>query len=341
MTSSIDTEPWDIIQSPTTMPSTIQDNEKQPIASSVEPKPEVTINPTPSEPAFEKKDDTPQLKRNETMDSVYTDRSEFLQRGASRPMDFLEYDELVPPPRMPRAARRIPLGGPPPPGPPPRRYHYSPSPQGRTPRIDSSTVLLDHLTYDGVADLPFPGKSSIYLTNFPFSDRDVQEWSWLFKAGVEDKLLHKRGDVPDDDAESEDDWYGGRRGRTTRPPHYQQVRRCHSPIYDNTVDIPSVYLSRALDPAVIPEQAEKEFTYAIVVKNRGRGGVGGAKLLAAGSRKAAGIHIFYEALIGNSVVFVGAMKKGFEKGKKTKFVKVDGVDAAVRGAEEGVVGVIC
>ena len=100
-----------------------------------------------------------------------------------------------------------------------------------------------------------------------------------------------------------------------------------------------MYLSRALDSEVIPEKDEKDFTYVVVVKNRRRGG-GCAKLLTAGGRKAAGIIIYYEALVGNSVVFVGATKG--ELGKKgAKFKRVESVDEAVKVAEEGASGIIC
>lgn len=78
-----------------------------------------------------------------------------------------------------------------------------------------------------------------------------------------------------------------------------------------------------------------------MVKNRGRVG-GGAKLLTAGSRKAAGILIYYEALVGHSVVFVGAMKEGVDKGTKAwRYRQAENVEVAAKMADEGVVGVVC
>ncbi|KAJ4287168.1 hypothetical protein N0V90_012566 [Kalmusia sp. IMI 367209] len=322
------------------MPPTVESTEQQPVTGSAEPKVEVTINPKTKEPSStEDEKDTPQLKRNDTWDSVYTDTAEFVHRGPARP--FNAYDDFVPLPRQPRAVRRVVH--------PPRRYNFSPSPQRWrapnipiTPILHSSTQLLEQLNYDGVADFPFPGKSSIYLTTFPFTDKDVKEWAWLFQMGIEEKFLHKANkygpvDTAEEDGFDEDGWYADR-GRMLRPGRPYHGRRDRSPVFfnDNTVDVPSVYLSRALDTAVISEAAEKDFAYLIVIKNRGRGG-SGAKLLRAGSRKAAGIVMYYEALIGNSVVFVGAVREGSGKPKKiAKYRKVEGVEEAVKVTEEGV-----
>lgn len=344
MTSHVGHEPWNPIQHPANMPlasSNIPEgHEQQADAGSVEPqveKPEVN---KPTE-VFFTEEDTPQLKRNETTESWYTDNMEFIRRGASRPLD--PYDEFVPPPRLPRPARRVPQ--------PPRRFEYSPppprwpAPDPATPLLNSSVQLLEQLNYDGLADLPYPARSSIYLSTYPFTDKDVKEWSWLFQLGIEGKFLSKQGDLQDD-CDDEDDWMypGDRRGRiAVRSIPHHRGRRDRSPTYayDSGADIPYVYLSRALDAAVVPESSEKEFTFVIVVRNRGRVG-GGAKLLTARSRKAAGILIYYEALIGHSVVFLGAMKEDVERGTKFRnYKQAENVEEAVTISGGDVVGIIC
>ncbi|KAF2442216.1 hypothetical protein P171DRAFT_487468 [Karstenula rhodostoma CBS 690.94] len=325
-------------------PSNIpEDHGQQPDVSSVEPQAEKSEVTKPAEASSTgRKEDTPQLKRNETTESLYTDNMEFARRGASRPFD--PCDEFVPPPRLPRPVRRV--------LPPPRRFEYSPPPprwpasDPAAPLLNSSVQLLEQLNYDGLADLPHPARSSIYLSTFPFTDKDMKDWSWLFQLGIEGKFLSKQGDLRDDDGDDEDDWLypGDRRGRiAVRSIPYHRGRSDRSPMYayDSGADIPSVYLSRALDAAIVPESSEKDFTFVIVVRNRGRAG-GGAKLLTAGSRKAAGILIYYEALVGHSVVFVGAMKEGVRKGTKAwKYKRVESVEEAATMTDEGIVGVIC
>ncbi|KAL5407920.1 hypothetical protein PMIN04_011584 [Paraphaeosphaeria minitans] len=336
MTPHIDHEPWNLVQHPTTMapaPPNDFSDERKPDVSSVEQQVEKSEVTKPNEASSsERKEDTPQLKRNETAESWYTDNMDFVHRGAPRTLD--PYDEFVPPHRLPRPARRVP--------PPPPRW---PTTDPAAPLLNSSVQLLEQLHYDGLADLPYPAKSSIYLSTFPFTDKDVREWSWLLQLGIEGKFLSKQGDLRDEDGDDEDDWLypGDRRGRIAVRSIPHRGRRDRSPIYpyDNVAEIPSVYLSRALDAAVLSESSEKKFTFVIVVRNRGRVG-GGVKLLTAGSRKAAGILIYYEALVGYSVVFVGAMKEGVEKGTKAcKYKRAEHVEEAATMADEGVVGVIC
>ncbi|KAL5385298.1 hypothetical protein DPSP01_004757 [Paraphaeosphaeria sporulosa] len=336
MTSHIDHEPWNLIQQPTTMPPAPPNylsDEQSPDVCSVEPQVENSEATKSTETSFvERKEDTPQLKRNETTESWYTDTVDFARRGVPRPLD--PYDEFVRPPRLARPARRVP--------PPPPRW---PTTDPAAPILNSSVQLLDQLNYDGLADLPYPAKSSIYLSTFPFTDKDVRDWSWLLQLGIEGKFLSKQGDMRDDDGDDEDDWFypGDRRGRITVRSVPHRGRRDRSPIYpyDHGAEISCVYLSRALDAAVVPESSEMEFRFVIVVRNSGRVG-GGIKLLTAGSRKAAGILIYYEALVGYSVVFVGAMKEGVEKGTKaSKYKRAETVEEAATMANEGVVGVIC
>jgi hypothetical protein len=106
--------------------------------------------------------------------------------------------------------------------------------------------------------------------------------------------------------------------------------------------MPALFVSRALDNSVVTDEA-KHVNFLIVVQS----GNGSAmyKLLVAESRKAAGILIYYEAVNGNSVVFVGAVLDGRERFRGV-LRRVDGLGAAMgfRGLEderEPTVGVIC
>ena len=225
----------------------------------------------------------------------------------------------------------------------PRRYSFSPVRvrpiQGKdtTGLLASSSQLLDKAgKYDGLVDLPFPARGSVYLSTFPFTDKDVKKWAWLFSLGVEDTFLAESGrgrglggDSDDDDA---DNAYP-----TVRPVRRNRDR---SPYYDpGTIDIPSVFLSRALDKDVVPED-ESNARYLIVTQNRHR--PAGSKLLVAESRKAAGMLMYYEMLKGDSIMFVGAT---VYHGKKTvhpkRFRKVETLDEANKMTDEGWVGIIC
>jgi len=227
--------------------------------------------------------------------------------------------------------------------------------------LDSSTTLLSCAgTYDGVADLVFPGRGSIYLATYPFSTKEVRQWSWLFNAvvgsgglmegkwmGIPKRTSYAVLDDEDDDRnwvldegrpnynvedEYDDFAYDSRRRRNNfgQPPSpdyrgRRRVIRERSPYYEpvGQAEIGRVLLSRALDTEVVPEDDEKakDVRYWIVVQNRVR--LNGVKLLIAKSRKAAGMHLFYEMLNGHSVVFVGAVVVGAkatrdEDGKRKK-----------------------
>lgn len=315
MTSPIDDQ-WDFINPPTsTQPTTMATPVEQPPApAATEPKIEVTINPKP----VSKDPEVPPLTRQNSTDSALTSDAE---------------EEVI----RPRPARRA------------RRNSFSPvrintryPPPAITPLLSSSTQLLENVGYDGIADMPYPGRNSIYLSTFPFTQRDVKKWAWLFAHGVEDAWLttvekYGRGeeDIVDD---FDDGWCDN-----NRVVHVGRSRRRE---FDaNYIDMSSVYLSRALDTTVIPEDTTEKVTYLMVVKNR-NGTASSVKLLTAESRKAAGIMLYYEALIGNSIVFVGAtvgdIGKKTKKAKKAqKFKKVDSLDEAKVSSEGGVVGVIC
>ncbi|KAF2467451.1 uncharacterized protein BDR25DRAFT_305519 [Lindgomyces ingoldianus] len=296
-----------------------------PQAGASEPKIDLTINtkPTPNDTtttATEKKDSDctcgarPTIKRNDTNDSAAE-------------------DEYIP--RSGRTRRRR--------DPPIRIYSRSPiryrsrSP-ARSTMISSSTALLGKVSnFDGIADLPFPARSSVYLATFPFTDRDVKKWSWLFVHGVEDTFIGRRGER---EVDVDVDEFG-----YPLPPVYHH-RRARSPYYDpvNT-DVPSIFLSRALDTGVVPEPSGKEdanagLKYWIVVQNaKGKSW----KLLIADNRTAAGIMIYYEALNGNSIPFVGAVLGDRKKGERVKFERVEGLEdmASIREKEEGTMGVVC
>jgi hypothetical protein len=213
-----------------------------------------------------------------------------------------------------------------------RRRPISPVPQrAQNAMLNSSVQLLAKVNkYDGIADLPFPARGGIYLTTFPFTDRDVKKWSWLFSLGIEDTFLAE--DVSFHDCDSEDE----------RRPRYRPVqrRRDRSPEYDSyAVDISSVCLSRALDTEVVPEGTDG-LRYVIVIKNRHR--PAGSKLLVGESRKAAGMLMYYELLKGDSVMFVGAMMGPTKNGTHPKkFRKVESVGEAGMVQQEGFVGVVC
>jgi len=195
--------------------------------------------------------------------------------------------------------------------------------------VSSSNDLMSTIgTYDGVADLPFPARSSVYLTTFPFTDKDVKKWAWLMSRGVEDTFLNEPGN---DDEDLYPAVTRARAGGRNRSPYYEPVRI--------EVDVPSIYVSRALDKEVVPEDTKEKVKYHIVVQNRTR--PQGSKLLVAEGRKAAGIMIYYEALSGNSILFVGATVDQ-RLSKRKKWVRVESLEAAIKlEGEEGVVGVIC
>ncbi|KAH7372368.1 hypothetical protein BKA66DRAFT_178006 [Pyrenochaeta sp. MPI-SDFR-AT-0127] len=201
--------------------------------------------------------------------------------------------------------------------------------------ISSSTQLLDKVSkYDGIVDLPFPARGSIYLTTFPFTDRDVKKWSWLFSLGVEDNFLVEsgRGRLAENDSDGEDLAFP-----TVRPVRRGRDR---SPFYDpGTIDIPSVFLSRALEVSVVPDDTEK-IRYIIVTQNRHR--PAGSKLILAESRKAAGMLMYYELLKGDSIMFVGAtVYQGKQNVHPKKFKKVQTLEDAIHAEGEGFVGVVC
>ncbi|KAF2682416.1 hypothetical protein K458DRAFT_58350 [Lentithecium fluviatile CBS 122367] len=310
MTSPIDDQ-WDIINPPTLAPTTMATNEQPAPAAS--PKFEVTIN---TKPADNSKPEPLKPARQTTNDSDLSNSD-------------VDVEEVI----RPRPARRNR-----------RNTSYSPvriynryPPLPVTPMLNSSTQLLENVGYDGIADMPYPGRANIYLTTFPFTDRDVKKWSWLFAHGVEDMWLTagEKSARDDDDEDSMDECFDDGRGRYPRPA--RNHRRNFNAV--GTVDVSSVYLSRALDTAVIPEDTPEKVKYLIVVQNRSKPS-GGAKLLTAESRKAAGIALYYEALTGNSIVFVGAVVGNVGK-KAKKFRKVEGVDEAKNVSEAGAVGVIC
>ncbi|PSN60822.1 hypothetical protein BS50DRAFT_198705 [Corynespora cassiicola Philippines] len=311
MTSSIDQQ-WTIINPTNTMATTDSQPETQAPAPTTEPKIELTINAKPAEKEAHKNctcnANPPKLNRNDTVDS--DSEEEWYTR--SRPQ------------------RRAPI----------RRYSVSPVRIRTAPPLPVSTMLSSSTQllakagdFDGIADMPYPARSSAYLTTYPFTDRDVKKHAWLIASGVEDTFMSDlggRADAGDDDNGAE------------FPALVRTRRRDRSPFYDpGTSDIPSIYLSRALDPSVVPEDSALNVRFLIVVQNRAR--PAGSKLMVAESRKAAGIMMFYEALTGNSIVFVGAVVHSCKRMARMKVKRVESLEEAVTLQQdgEGVVGVVC
>lgn len=228
--------------------------------------------------------------------------------------------------RRPRRAGRIP--------PPPRRYtpsphRYYPSPiptsyQSFT--VNSSNQLLEKVgKEDGIIELPAPAVRNVYLTTYPFGDKDVKKWSWLLASGVEDEYVTQ-----------------SMRDINSDMPSVERIRQNRSdfPIYSpGSIDIPSVYLSRALDAEVVPEDSKHDVRYLIVTQNRHR--PQGWKLLVAESRKAAGVLIYYEMLRGDSIMLVGATIHQCKTVHPKKYKKVDNLEEALRVQDEGFVGIVC
>lgn len=335
MSSPIDPEQWTIIDHTNTMATSFEAQAQPQTEANApvsEPKIELTINAKPNsdtitppkkdaeylrtaQPALDSK---PTLDRQDTVntkmsywdeeDAWYTDRSRPRRRAPGR-----------------RDSRS------------PIRIHERPPPE--TMMVISSTALLAKVSaFDGIADLPYPSRSSVFLTTFPFTDKEVQKYAWLFNYGVEDEFMQERTAREMRLREFDDDeWYGA---RPVPMNHFRPARGPHHGPVGPMMDLPSIFLSRALNASVIPDD-EKDVTFWIVVQNKARSP--GSKLLVAESRKAVGIMIFYEALVGNSIAFVGAVKG--QQGKKMrgmKLKKVDTLNEAVSvQSEDGIVGVVC
>jgi hypothetical protein len=317
MSSTIGREQWTIIDHTNVMSS----NTEQPQVDATTSKPtvELTLNAKTTktdagpDTTAEKKDSEcicpvhPTLKRDNTFDT--------------------EEDDWYPPRSRPQ--RRAP---------PIRRYSISPVRYGRpappppldTAFISSSTILLSQVnSCDGIVELPQPAQSNAYLTTFPFTNKDVKKYTWLFASGVEDHFLTDYGrDATDDYA--------------PYPAVVRTRNRSRSPYYNRAdVDIPTAFLSRALDTSVVPEDGENKVKYWIVVAKRQRPHE--VKLIVAESRKAAGIFMYCELLNSNSVSFVGAVLDDGRKLRGMKFKRVESLQEAVemKDEEEGVVGVVC
>ncbi|KAF2874824.1 hypothetical protein BDV95DRAFT_563666 [Massariosphaeria phaeospora] len=344
MTSPLDdTKEWTFIQTPKPQPNMATSSVPEP---SVEPPAQVPAQspsqppksePEPASAPTNTTESRPALNRALTIETLASDsESEFAQPSRPRPRN-----------------------------PPGRPYpHPNPHPQPTLPLIatlSSSTHLLTKVnTFDGIADVVFPGRSSVYLTTYPFTDRDIKKWTWLFAAGIEDTWIEKatgRGEPPAvyESGRGEWEYYddpidgagGGGGGGNNNDWRYAEPPRRRRPardVYVPGVDMAFVYLSRALDTAVVSEEAAARHKLRFLVVVQRRGGLG-AKLVVVDSRRAAGIVVFYEALNGNSTVFVGAVGGKWVGGKRMKKMRtVEGVEELVGAkadGEEGVVGVVC
>ncbi|KAF3038496.1 hypothetical protein E8E12_005804 [Didymella heteroderae] len=208
--------------------------------------------------------------------------------------------------------------------PSPNRYFSPPLPVPSM--INSSTQLLERVGKDdGIAELPFPAIRTVYLTTYPFGDKDIKKWSWLFAAGIEDEFV----------VQSTRDMAGGL-------PSVERVRQRNDgfvPYEPERIDIPSVYLSRALDTAVVPEDTEHDVRYLIVTQKRLQ--PTGAKLVVVESRKAAGMLIYYTILTGDPILFVGATVHECKAVHPRNYRKVNSLDDVLNVRDDGFVGVVC
>ena len=235
------------------------------------------------------------LRREDSKDSIEKEHCRPRRTNRRRPTS----PDYYPPP--------IPIYSPPPPMP----FPYQSS------RISSSTQLLDQFgKEDGVFELPYPVNGRVYVATYPFGDRDVQKWSWLFATGIEDEYIVR---------ESEE------QARPSRGNRNRYSARDE--------DMSSVYLSRALDVNVVPEDTKHSVRFFIVTESPGRSS--SFKLLVAESRKAASMLIYYEMLKGDSVLFVGAMVHECKTGRPKRYKKVSSLEEAVALYNKGAVGVIC
>ncbi|KAF2001239.1 hypothetical protein P154DRAFT_175048 [Amniculicola lignicola CBS 123094] len=226
----------------------------------------------------------------------------------------------------------------------PRRYSLSPSPvrlrqRYRSPVRDELTILKSSASllekagdYDGVADMPYPARTSVYLTTYPFTTRDVKKWGWLLGNGVEEQWATE--------SLSRSAIHAGDDGNTGYPIISDIPRRSRSPYYDplNSAPVPNIFLSRALDKNVVPEDAEG-VKYMVIVQDKQTPKQ--SKLVVAESRKAAGIVIYYEAISGNSVTFVGATTTAVERGARMKVKKVASLEEATEVEKDGFLGLVC
>lgn len=229
--------------------------------------------------------------------------------------------------RRPRRVRSIPS---PPPcryTPSPNRYCPPPPPFVDPNSIRSSTQLLERVgKEDGIVEFPTLGLRSVYLATYPFGNKDVQKWSWLFAAGIEGEYL----------VQSPRDVLGGL-------PMVERIRPRSdglTPHYGNDkYAIPPVYLSRALDTQIVPEHSEHSVRYLIVTENHPR--AEGVQLMVAESRKAAGMLIYYAALNGDPVLFVGATAHQCKTVHANRYKKVHTLDEAVTLQHDGFAGIVC
>ncbi|KAF1932498.1 uncharacterized protein M421DRAFT_417218 [Didymella exigua CBS 183.55] len=226
--------------------------------------------------------------------------------------------------RRPRRAGRVPPAGHRRYTPSPNRY-YPPS-QPIISTINSSTQLLERVgKEDSMVELPAPAIRNVYLTTYPFGDRDIKKWSWLFAAGIEDEF------VLQSTRNMNGDWPTVERARLRNDGFI--------PYDSERIDIPSVCLSQALDTEVVPENTKHNVRYLIVTQKRF--GPNGAKLIVVESRKAAAIQIFYNILNGDEVLFVGATVHQCRPVHPKKYKKVNSLEDAISIQDEGFVGIVC
>lgn len=208
--------------------------------------------------------------------------------------------------------------------PSPNRYYPPPLPVSSL--ISSSTQLLERVGKDdGIVELPIPALRNVYLTTYPFGDKDVKKWSWLLAAGIEDDFV-----VPSSVNVGSD------------LPNVERARQRNDgfvPYEPDRVDIPAVNLSRALDKEVVPEDTKHDVRYVVVTQKRLQ--PYGAKLIVAESRKAAGMLIYYTILTGDPILFVGATVHQCKSVHPNMYKKVANLREAISVQDAGFVGIVC
>lgn len=212
-----------------------------------------------------------------------------------------------------------------------RRYtpsptRYYPPPLAIPSMISSSTQLLERVGKDdGIVELPVPALRNIYLTTYPFGDKDVKKWSWLLAAGIEDEFL-----VPSSHNVG---------GDVLTVERARQRNDGFVPFEPDRIDIPAVNLSRALDTGVVPEDTKHDVRYLIVTQKRLQ--PHGAKLIVAESRRAAGIQIYYTVLTGDPILFVGATVHQCKTIHPKNYKKVASLEEAISIQDAGFAGIVC
>ncbi len=169
--------------------------------------------------------------------------------------------------------------------------------------------------FEGSVEINTRRRDIAYVATYPYSDANVQKFSWLFMLGRLDTWVTE----------------------PQTPSQYNAVQHYRRP----NIGIQNIRLSApALDMDVDDEPGVK-FLFVTQEKD----GLQTFKLTVSDSKPAAGIDMYYELLQGHSIVFVGAVLKDapvpmMSRYPAFEFKRVGSAEEAENLAE-GVVGVIC